>query len=121
VPGVGESLPLAELRQIWPAYFASPDDAPPMPDIDLSPDAYAGVLASVTQELPRLSAGLGTIAVPFGFVAGGSSPLSPDDAAGPTCTAMPNAWLEVVPGAGHFVWVERPGRVIEGLDRLVAG
>lgn len=121
VPRDGESPQVAALRQVWPAYFAAPDGAPPMPDIGLSPDSYTGVFASIAEEFSRLSAGLGAIEVPFGFVAGGASPLSPDQAAGPTCTAMPNAWLEVVEGAGHFVWVERPGRVVNALDRLVAG
>jgi pimeloyl-ACP methyl ester carboxylesterase len=33
---------------------------------------------------------------------------------------LPDAELEVVEGAGHFVWHERPGAVRAGLDRLAA-
>jgi hypothetical protein len=32
---------------------------------------------------------------------------------------IPGAWIEVVEGAGHFIWVERPGAVRAALRRLV--
>jgi pimeloyl-ACP methyl ester carboxylesterase len=31
---------------------------------------------------------------------------------------IPGAWLEVVEGAGHFVWVEAPGAVRASIRRL---
>jgi len=34
---------------------------------------------------------------------------------------IPGAWVEVVEGAGHFVWVEAPGAVSAALRRLTAG
>jgi pimeloyl-ACP methyl ester carboxylesterase len=33
---------------------------------------------------------------------------------------LPDAELEVVEGAGHFVWYQRPGAVRAALDRLAA-
>jgi pimeloyl-ACP methyl ester carboxylesterase len=33
---------------------------------------------------------------------------------------IPGAWVEVVEGAGHFVWVEAPGAVRAALRRLTA-
>ena len=33
---------------------------------------------------------------------------------------LPDAELEVVEGAGHFIWHERPGAVRAALDRLAA-
>ena len=35
-----------------------------------------------------------------------------------TVAAISGAWLEVVTGAGRFVWFERPGSVRAGLQRL---
>jgi pimeloyl-ACP methyl ester carboxylesterase len=33
---------------------------------------------------------------------------------------IPGAWVELVEGAGHFVWVEAPGAVRAALRRLTA-
>jgi pimeloyl-ACP methyl ester carboxylesterase len=33
---------------------------------------------------------------------------------------IPGAWVDVVDGAGHFVWVETPGAVRASLRRLTA-
>jgi pimeloyl-ACP methyl ester carboxylesterase len=33
---------------------------------------------------------------------------------------IPGAWVDVVEGAGHFIWVEAPGAVRESL-RLLTG
>jgi pimeloyl-ACP methyl ester carboxylesterase len=33
---------------------------------------------------------------------------------------IPDAWVEIVDGAGHFVWVEAPGAVRASLRRLTA-
>jgi pimeloyl-ACP methyl ester carboxylesterase len=34
---------------------------------------------------------------------------------------IPGAWVDIVEGAGHFVWVERPGAVRASLRRLTRG
>ena len=31
---------------------------------------------------------------------------------------IPGAWVEVVEGAGHFIWAETPGAVRAALGRL---
>jgi pimeloyl-ACP methyl ester carboxylesterase len=31
---------------------------------------------------------------------------------------IPGAWVELVDGAGHFIWVEAPGAVRAALRRL---
>jgi pimeloyl-ACP methyl ester carboxylesterase len=33
---------------------------------------------------------------------------------------IPGAWVDMVEGAGHFVWVEAPGAVRASLRRLTA-
>jgi pimeloyl-ACP methyl ester carboxylesterase len=106
------------LRLVWPAYFASPDNVMEMPEMRASVEAYAGVFDSLRELLPGLQAALPGIQVPMGFVAGAASPMPSDAAAGATARAIPGAWIDVVEGAGHFPWYERPGSVRAALGRL---
>jgi pimeloyl-ACP methyl ester carboxylesterase len=106
------------MRILWPAYFADRARTLPFPDLRTSVPAYSGLWESLKAELPRLSAALGEVAVPFGFVAGAGSPI-PVEAVEATAGAIPGAWLEVVDGAGHFPWFERPGSVRAALERLI--
>jgi pimeloyl-ACP methyl ester carboxylesterase len=106
------------LRLAWPAYFASPECVMAFRDIEVSVPAYAGLLESLEHELPRLQSGLGGLQVPLGFLAGERSPMPHDLAAGATAAAVPDAWVQLVPGAGHFPWFERPGCVRAALQRL---
>ena len=59
------------------------------------------------------------LAGPVGFVLGAESPIPPDQAGGATADRIPSAWVEIIPDAGHFIWLERPGAVRAALDRLV--
>ena len=86
----------------------------------MSVEAYAGVFASLTASLPTLEAALPTITVPVGVVAGAQSPMPVEEAASATARAIPGAWVEVVEGAGHFPWLDRPGSVRAALNRLAA-
>lgn len=104
----------------WPAYFASPLDAPAMPAFESSPDSYAGIMASVTAQFAELEAALAGFATPLLFIAGERSPLRPEASTVPTARRIPGASAVVVPGAGHFPWVERPGCVLEGLCAIAA-
>jgi pimeloyl-ACP methyl ester carboxylesterase len=110
---------IESLRLYWPAYFASPAHAPPMPEMRISVEAYAGIVDSLRRELPHLSGALPTVTVPFGFVAGVKSPMPVDEAAAPTAAVIPGAWLVRVEQAGHFPWYEQPGCTRAALDRLV--
>jgi pimeloyl-ACP methyl ester carboxylesterase len=116
----GPEAALESLRLVWPAYFASPEHVMAFRDTDTSVPAYAGVSASLHKEMPRLASELAGLKVPLGFVAGKRSPMPYDQAAGATARAIPEAWLDVVPGAGHFPWFERPGCVRTALQRLTA-
>lgn len=103
---------------IWAAYFADPAAAPPMPRVRMSTHAYADTMASAVDLLPGLEAALPDIRVPMGFVAGAASPI-PTTSSTDTAELIPGAWVTVVEGAGHFVWHERPGAVLEAVRRLV--
>ncbi len=112
-----DELALEGMRLVWPAYFAEPEHAPPMPDLRLAGARSAEMVASIFEELPSLEAGLPEIRVPVGFVHGSRSPM-PLAASTDAAERIPGAWVEVVEGAGHFTWVEAPGAVRTALRRL---
>ena len=113
----GEELGLEQMRLVWPAYFADPGQAPPMPDMRYASERSAQMGASIVAELPALEAALPRIRVPVGFVHGSRSPM-PLAASTDAAERIPGAWVEVVEGAGHFVYVEAPGAVAAALRRL---
>ena len=114
-----DELALEGMRLVWPAYFADPERAPPMPELRMASERSAEMVPSIQAELPALEAGLPGIRVPVGFVHGSRSPM-PVGASTDGAERIPDAWVEVVEGAGHFVWVEAPGAVRESLRRLTA-
>ena len=120
----GEGTPeegYESLRLVWPSYFADPENAPVMPAIQMSIEAYSGIIGEITAGADRVAAELAKGAVPYGVVAGASSPIPWGQAARASVELSPRAFLDVVPGAGHFVWVEAPGRVRAALKRLTDG
>ena len=114
----GPEAALESMRLAWPAYFASPDHVMAFDDPRVSVPAYAGLFESLTTALPQLESALASVNVPLGFLAGARSPMPHDQAAGATARAIPTAWLEIIEGAGHFPWFERPGCVRTALERL---
>jgi pimeloyl-ACP methyl ester carboxylesterase len=116
-----DELALESMRLVWAAYFADPEAAPPMPELRIASERSAEMGRSIMAELPALEAGLGRIRVPVGFVHGSRSPM-PLATSTDAAERIPGAWVDVVDGAGHFVWVEAPGAVRASLRRLtVAG
>ena len=114
-----DELALEAMRIVWPAYFADPEQAPPMPELRMASERSAQMGRSILAELPALEAGLPLIRVPVGFVHGSLSPM-PVGASTDAADRIPGAWVDVVDGAGHFVWVEAPGAVAASLRRLTA-
>ena len=117
--GADDELALEGMRLVWPAYFADPERAPPMPELQMASERSAEMIASIQAELPTLEAGLPRIRVPVGFVHGAQSPM-PLATSTDAAERIPGAWVEVVEGAGHFIWVEAPGAVRASLRRLTA-
>jgi pimeloyl-ACP methyl ester carboxylesterase len=115
-----DALALEGMRLVWPAYFADPERAPPMPELRIATERGAAMVQSILAELPVLEARLPLVRVPVGFVHGARSPM-PIEASTDAAGRIPGAWIEVVDGAGHFVWVEAPGAVRAALRRLTAG
>lgn len=111
---------LESLAVMWPAYFADPDTAVAMPPMRMSVAAYAGVVGEMLDGVEEVAAALAKGNVPYGVVAGAGSPIPWGQAARATVELSPRAFLTVVPGAGHFPWLEVPGSVRTALQRLVA-
>jgi pimeloyl-ACP methyl ester carboxylesterase len=115
-----DELALESMQLVWPAYFADWNAAPPMPELRIASARSAVMGRSIQEALPALEAGLPAISVPVGFVHGGGSPM-PLGASTDAADRIPGAWVEVVDGAGHFIWFEAPGAVRAALRRLVDG
>jgi pimeloyl-ACP methyl ester carboxylesterase len=110
-----------EMQEIvWPSYFADPEDVPPMPPQIISMDAYLGLAAEMSQGTEEVASALATGGARYGVLAGGASPIPWGQAAQASAELSPNAFLKVVPGAGHFVWYEAPGAVHAALQRLTS-
>lgn len=102
---------LEAMAILWPFYFADPDGAPPMPAQRFSNEAFAALDAEMDADTDRVAAALAATTVRSCMLVGGGSPIPWGQAARPTADLSPYASLTVVPGAGHFVWFEAPGRV----------
>lgn len=118
--GEGSEAEMIEsLRLLWPAYFANPSAAPPMPDILTSVEAYSATMDSLHAEQPGLAARLNTITVRTAFLHGAGSPI-PLTASTDTAKAIGSAaTVQVIEGAGHFLWLEKPGCIRAALDDLL--
>ncbi|HEY2877166.1 alpha/beta hydrolase [Nocardioides sp.] len=99
----------------WPGYFSSLDVAQPIPQTGHAPSDESW--ASIRAELPALPELLRECTVPSRFVHGELDPL-------PVTASSDSAELvgepvDVLPGNGHFPWLEDPGCVRRSLDRLL--
>jgi pimeloyl-ACP methyl ester carboxylesterase len=116
--GTAEDL-VESFRLVWPAYFAEPSRAQPPPSIRMSVAAHVGLQRSIVERMADLRKSLPSVATPVGVVVGERSPFHPAGGATAAAALIPGAWSEVIPGAGHLPWVERPGSVRAALHRLV--
>jgi pimeloyl-ACP methyl ester carboxylesterase len=105
-------------RLIWPTYFA---DVHRTFDFLLrtNGETHQQIFDEVFDDMPNLAGALPSCSVRMRFIHGDASPM-PVSASADTVALLPNAELEVLAGAGHFVWYERPGSVRAAFDRLVA-
>lgn len=119
----GEGTP-EEMREsmelVWPAYFADPEHAPPMPDTPISIPAYSGLIGAINDGTEEVAARLAEGRVRYHVLAGAGSPIPWGLAARASAELSPQGSLEVLPGAGHFPWQEAPGCLRAGLVRLGA-
>ncbi|HEY6539161.1 MAG TPA: alpha/beta hydrolase [Candidatus Dormibacteraeota bacterium] len=120
--GEGTDLDQMEaLNLVWPAYFADPVKAPPMPPLRISIPAYSATFDSIHDHFKRKSlvSGLPSCQVPTTLLLGAESPI-PNKFGIETAALIPGAELRVVADSGHFPWLERPGVTRSELDALRA-
>ena len=120
IAGRGSERDQMESMQLyWPTYFANPAAPPPFPGFRSSVEAYAATFESLRSQLPNLAARLTGITVPTVFLHGAGSPM-PVSASSETARRIgAAARVQVLGGAGHFPWLERPGTIRAALDQLV--
>jgi pimeloyl-ACP methyl ester carboxylesterase len=110
---------LKGLSLVWPAYFATPDTAPPMSVTGISLECYAKTWDSIHDHLARhtLQERLPSVRLPTVFVLGAQSPIPPEH--GLASAALINgARCQIEQGCGHFLWLERPGAVRAAVDAV---
>lgn len=100
---------------VWPQYFA--DEAHPLsrsPVTHVGVAASIGVNRSIAEHFERgtLVRGLPDVRLPVLFVHG-ELDAGPPRASTETAKLIPGARVELIPGCGHFPWLERPGAVAE--------
>jgi pimeloyl-ACP methyl ester carboxylesterase len=120
--GMGtEEDALESLRMVWPAYFAHPEDAAPMPPIRLSVACYAETFESLTAHLKAgyLEQRLPAVALPALLVHGRFDPI-PYWSAEQTAALIPDVSLEPIEDCGHFPWLEQPGELRRHIARFLA-
>jgi len=100
----------------WPGYFSSLEAAQPIPQTGHAPSDESW--ASIRAELPTLAERLRGCTVPTRFVHGALDPL-PVTASTEAAEVL-GAPVDVLPGNGHFPWLEDPGCVRRSLDLLLA-
>jgi len=111
---LAEGLEAMELA--WPGYFSSLEVAQPIPQSGHAPGDESW--DSIRAELPALAELLRGCPVPTRFVHGALDPL-PVTASTDTAKLL-GAAVDVLPGNGHFPWLEDPGCVRRSLDHLLA-
>ncbi len=119
---VTDAEALESLALLWPAYFADPSAAPPLPpDLRLSARCASATLGSVLLQLAdgSFARRLADTDVPVVTVVGEASPM-PTSVAQEMTRLLPHGRLVVVPGAGHLPWHEQPGCIAEVLGELKA-
>jgi proline iminopeptidase len=116
------SLTAAEVQEadrlIWPTYFADPHHTFPFA-LRRNPATHGAVQAGVLEDMAALAASLPRSTLALEFVHGAASPM-PLSASADTVELLAHAALEVVEGAGHFIWFECPGAIRAALERLAA-
>lgn len=102
---------------LWPRYFAHPNDP-----VAASPVTHSGVEASIGAnrslgehfQRHTLVTGLPEVDLPALFVHGELDPVPTASSTG-TAALIRGARVELIPGCGHFPWLERPGEVARRL------
>jgi pimeloyl-ACP methyl ester carboxylesterase len=112
---------LEALRILWPHYFGNPATATPMPEMRMDLGGHLMTWPSVMRhfEASTLERGLPQLRMPALVLHGAASPI-PASEAERTAALIPGVSLRILPGVGHFAWIEEPGSVRREIEALLA-
>ena len=88
--------------------------------VDLGPEVFARQ-SEALRTRPDQSATLAATEAPALVLCGAHDTLCPVERHREMAALLPNARLEIVPGAGHLATLERPAETTEALHRWLAG
>lgn len=111
---------LDRFRTLWPQYFPDPASAPEMVVLAIGAACSADTFASIAEHFQAgtLESGLPNVRLPALFVHGEHDPL-PVRTAAAGADLVPGGVLEVLPGRGHFPWLEAPGEIRSCVERFL--
>jgi pimeloyl-ACP methyl ester carboxylesterase len=112
---------LEALRILWPYYFGDPASAPPMPEMRMDLEGHLLTWASVGRHFEEgtLERGLAQLRMPALLLHGDASPI-PSGEAERAAALIPGVSLRILPGIGHFAWLEQPGSVRREVEALLS-
>jgi pimeloyl-ACP methyl ester carboxylesterase len=112
---------LESMRLVWPAYFAHPETAPPMPALHTSVPCYSDTYASLHALLEEgyLEQRMPEVAMPVLVVHGRLDPI-PYSSAEATAALFSDAAIQPIDDCGHMPWMERPGELRRHVAAFVA-
>ena len=92
-----------------------------MPEMRLDLDGHLMTWPSVMQHFEggTLERGLTHLRMPALVLHGDASPIPPVEAER-SAALIPGATLRILPGIGHFAWIEEPGSVRREMEALLA-
>jgi pimeloyl-ACP methyl ester carboxylesterase len=111
---------LESMEIFWPAYFADPENVPPMPPMKASSEVFLGIASEMTAGLESIATELSNGEILYAALAGAGSPIPWGQASRATVDLSSRASLTVIAAAGHFPWIECPGCVAVALQRLAS-
>lgn len=116
---VTEAELLERFALVWRAFFADPQTAAPPPE-RIGVEVSIGTNRSITNHFERqtLASGLSAVRLPALFIHGEEDPM-PARATSETAALIPGAVVEIIPGCGHFPWLEQPGEVRRLVERFL--
>jgi pimeloyl-ACP methyl ester carboxylesterase len=107
----------------WRCYFADFDNAPPRPPWRSNGQCYLDTVASIrtAAECEALQNGLTRVSprIPVLFVHAACGPM-PQWSTTRTAALIPHARVTIVPDAGHFIWYEKPGELLDAITSFLA-
>jgi proline iminopeptidase len=117
---VSEVELLERWRITWPYWFADPERVAADPVLRIGPRSSKETNASIArhQSEGTLVERLPEVRLPALFVHGELDPL-PVRSSTETAALIPGARVDIIPGCGHFPWLERPGELRRRVEAFV--